>query len=73
MGTPLVPLPSSKPGKSRFRYPCKDRERKTNFQLYREKPDLNYLFNNSVTEDGREVESHDLPSSRDKTFPKNER
>ena len=69
----MCPFPVPKLGKGRFRYPCKDREGRTNFQLYREKPDLNYLLNPSLTEDGREMESHDLLSSRDKTFPKNEK
>lgn len=66
----LFPVP--KPGKGRFGYAFKDRERKTNFQLYREKPSLNYLFNSLLAEDGREMKSRDSLSSRDKTFPQNE-
>lgn len=46
----LFPVPN--PGKGRFRHASKDRERKANFQLYREKPGLNYLLNSLLAEDG---------------------
>lgn len=57
--TPLVPLPSLKAWSRLYR----DRESKTNFQLYRAYPDPNYLLNSSLSKDGREMKSHSFLSS----------